>query len=254
VNVHPSGKTATPNSSSSTVCDLWRWPTDLFGLRERFLSAPHYPHLVVDDVFPREALLRLYSDVPVEFSPLWTHWGSGGQENCSPENSKRGISSLMLLSERISGFLKLLNDERFLQDIREITGEPNLTADHTLNGGGLHCTGPGGHLRIHADKVRHPRPSSFDQSVNLLLYINPYWSADFGGDFELWSRDCSERIASIPVLFNRLVLFKSDRSTYHGHPEPIRCPVGMYRTSLAVYYYVPRNTPFISADNEVDYK
>jgi hypothetical protein len=235
-------------------CSQWRWPISLPLLRERFLSAYPYPHIVIDNVFEADNLLRLYGDVPVQSSSLWTRWGSGGPEKCPPENSKRGISSLMLLGEEISRFLKQLNSERFLQDIREITDVADLTTDHTFNGGGLHCTGRGGCLRIHADKVRHPRPSSFDQAVNLILFINPHWSADFGGALELWSRNGSERIVSIPALFNRLVVLKSDRSTYHGHPEPVRCPAGMYRTSLAVYYYVPRKTLFDSADNEIDFK
>ena len=205
-------------------------------MRERFLSAYPYPHLVVDDVFPTDTLLRLYADVPDQSSSLWTYWGSGGPEDCPPENSKRGISSLMLLSEYIADFLKQLNSDRFLQDLRAITGSADLTIDPTFNGGGLHCTGQGGRLRIHADKARHPRPSSFDQAVNLILFINPHWSVEFGGALELWSRNGSERIVSIPALFNRLVLFKSDRSTYHGHPEPARCPACLYRTSLAVYY------------------
>ena len=232
----------------------WYWPAALETLRDQFQSGSPYPHLVLDRVFPPDALLDLYADVPDQSNPLWRQWGSGGPENCLPQNSKRGISALMLLSDRISFFLKQLNSDVFLRDIRAIAGMPDLTIDPTFNGGGLHCTGRGGHLRIHSDKVRHPRPSQFDQALNLILFINPHWCTEFGGALELWSRDAAKRIVSISPLFNRLVLFQSDRSTYHGHPEPVLCPNGMYRSSLAVYYYVPRKTPLLLLENEIDFK
>lgn len=243
--VHP------PSSRAGIQC---QWPEERRVLQKRFLSAQPYPHIVIDGVFPSDSLVRMYGEVPASSSSLWTYWGSGGAEDCLKEDSKRGISSLLLLSGHFAAFLQQLNSDKFLEDLREITGRSDLTTDPTFNGGGLHCTGRGGRLRIHADKVRHPRPCRFDQAVNLILFINPHWSVEFGGALELWSRDGSERIVSIPALFNRLVLFTSDRTTYHGHPEPIRCPPGMYRTSLAVYYYVPRNSPVEPHDNEIAWR
>jgi hypothetical protein len=36
-------------------------------------------------------------------------------------------------------------------------------------------------------------------------------------------------------MFNRAVVFDTT-GAWHGLPEPINCPVGQYRKSLAVYY------------------
>jgi hypothetical protein len=38
-------------------------------------------------------------------------------------------------------------------------------------------------------------------------------------------------------LFNRLMIFGTTDFTYHGHPEPLACPAGMTRKSLALYYF-----------------
>ena len=38
-------------------------------------------------------------------------------------------------------------------------------------------------------------------------------------------------------MFNRCVIFKTDRRSYHGHPEPLRCSEEGSRKSIACYYY-----------------
>ena len=45
---------------------------------------------------------------------------------------------------------------------------------------------------------------------------------------------CEQRV--LPSC-NRLVVFNTDRSCFHGHPHPLTCPDGTTRKSLALYYY-----------------
>ena len=69
------------------------------------------------------------------------------------------------------------------------------------------------------------------------LAANPDWQPAWGGDLELWDREmrgCAQRIA--PVA-NRCVVFSTTRDSYHGMPDPLRCPDGVTRRSLALYYY-----------------
>ena len=37
--------------------------------------------------------------------------------------------------------------------------------------------------------------------------------------------------------FNRCVVFSTTSTSYHGHPEPLNCPGGETRKSIALYYY-----------------
>ena len=39
------------------------------------------------------------------------------------------------------------------------------------------------------------------------------------------------------LLFNHAVIFNTDEHSYHGFPEPVTCPAGIVRRSLALYYY-----------------
>jgi hypothetical protein len=43
--------------------------------------------------------------------------------------------------------------------------------------------------------------------------------------------------AKILPMFNRLMVFGTTDFTYHGHPDPLQCPEGVTRKSLALYYF-----------------
>ncbi|HEY5155960.1 MAG TPA: 2OG-Fe(II) oxygenase, partial [Acidimicrobiales bacterium] len=38
-------------------------------------------------------------------------------------------------------------------------------------------------------------------------------------------------------IANRCVVFSTTDYSFHGHPEPVTCPPGRTRRSLALYYY-----------------
>jgi hypothetical protein len=43
--------------------------------------------------------------------------------------------------------------------------------------------------------------------------------------------------AKIMPYFNRCVIFSTTSTSFHGHPEPLNCPEGETRKSMALYYY-----------------
>ena len=47
-------------------------------------------------------------------------------------------------------------------------------------------------------------------------------------------KECRQRI--LPIL-NRCVVFNTTSNSYHGHPDPLTCPEGITRNSIALYYY-----------------
>jgi Rps23 Pro-64 3,4-dihydroxylase Tpa1-like proline 4-hydroxylase len=71
----------------------------------------------------------------------------------------------------------------------------------------------------------------------MMLFLNPEWHYRWGGCLELWNRDLSERVHTILPLMNRMVLFRTSDTSFHGHPVPLNVPEGVTRKSLAVYYY-----------------
>ena len=73
--------------------------------------------------------------------------------------------------------------------------------------------------------------------LNLLIYLNKDWHPAWGGSLELWDTGGKARIKQIQPVFNRAVLFDTSNFSYHGHPEPVKCPPDRSRKSLALYYY-----------------
>jgi hypothetical protein len=150
--------------------------------------------------------------------------------------------------------LNELNSAAFIDFLEELTGIRGLVPDPHLEGGGMHQIVRGGHLNVHVDFNRHPR-TGLGRRLNALIYLNRDWKDEYGGALELWSTDGSRCERRIPPLFNRLVVFSTTESSYHGHPTPLSCPPEMTRKSLALYYYslpvAAQNGPGADAHNTV---
>jgi len=98
-------------------------------------------------------------------------------------------------------------------------------------GGGLHEITRGGMLGIHTDFDEHP--TGLTRCANLLIYLNEDWQDEWGGALELHG----DTVVSIPPRAGTAVLFETNGTSWHGHPEPLDCPLNRSRRSLALYYY-----------------
>jgi 2OG-Fe(II) oxygenase superfamily len=197
--------------------------------RDAYAGAKPFPHLVFDDFFDPALLERVLDEFPRPGEIKWQQFDNEREiKLASNAESSLGATTRLLLYH--------LNSITFLDFLGSITGIPHLIADPGFEGGGLHQIVRGGKLGIHADFNKHSR-YGLDRRLNVLVYLNKNWREDYGGHLELWNRDMSACEARILPVFNRLVLFGTTSSTYHGHPDPLRCPEGMTRKSLALYYF-----------------
>jgi hypothetical protein len=67
--------------------------------------------------------------------------------------------------------------------------------------------------------------------------MNEDWHEEYGGHFELWDQEMKGCIKKILPLFNRMALFSTTSTSYHGHPNSLTCPPDRTRKSMALYYY-----------------
>jgi hypothetical protein len=198
-------------------------------LSEIYAGARPFPHVVLDNFFDPVLLDQIGSEFP---KPNEINW----QRFDNAREIKLGSSADSSFGPMTRLFLYHLNSMTFLEFLTGVTGIANLISDPGFEGGGLHQIERGGKLGIHSDFNRHKR-YGLDRRLNLLLYLNKNWREEYGGHLELWNRDMSRCEAKILPLFNRMVVFGTTDFTYHGHPDPLRCPEGMTRRSLALYYY-----------------
>lgn len=194
-----------------------------------YASAKPYPHIVLDNFFDPALLDTILEEFPKPGQIRWQRFDNDHEVKlASAAEASFGAVTRLLLYH--------LNSITFLEFLSSVTGIPNLIADPSFEGGGLHQIVRGGKLGVHADFNKH-RSYNLDRRLNLLLYLNKDWREEYGGNLELWDRDMTACQAKVAPLFNRVMIFTTTSYTYHGHPDPLQCPEGMTRKSLALYYF-----------------
>jgi hypothetical protein len=197
--------------------------------RDAYVSAEPFPHVVIDDFLPPEALRTVADSFPKRGELDWHVFDNPSQKKLAFEDERHiGTGALWMLYQ--------LNSAGFMRFLERLTGIEGLIPDPYFVGGGLHQIERGGFLKIHADFNRHPR-FNLDRRINLLLFLNEDWREEYGGHLELWNADVTRCVRRILPIFNRCVIFNTTDTSFHGHPEPLACPQERTRKSLALYYY-----------------
>ena len=192
-----------------------------------------FDYFVIDGFLTKDKIDKISREFPDYNSDVWYCY------NNALEN-KKTCNSWYYFGPETYQLLHCLNSDSFISRLKEITGIQNLYPDIGLHGGGLHIHGRGGKLNVHLDYSIHPK-LKLQRKINLILYLSNEWDSKWGGSLEFWSHDeklnkPKERVVSIENSFNRAVIFDTTQNSWHGFPEPITCPEGRYRKSLAVYY------------------
>jgi Rps23 Pro-64 3,4-dihydroxylase Tpa1-like proline 4-hydroxylase len=221
---------------------------DARGLREQYVSAEPFPHIILDGLFDDPALEAVLRDFPDPKSMRWVEFDSPQEKKLGYSHERSNVSKV------VRDFLNDMNSFEMLLWLEALTGIEGLIPDPYFGGGGLHQIERGGFLKVHADFNVHPK-LKLDRRLNMLIYLNKDWKEEYGGHLELWDRDrktCRKRI--LPV-FNRTVVFSTTDTSFHGHPHPLTSPEGVTRKSVSLYYYtagrpeeersVPHDTLFV---------
>ena len=220
-----------------------RWRAALPALARQYPQRQPFPHVHLVDFFDADVAARVADDFPSATSEEWVHWKHYNE-------NKLGLTRRALFPPSIGQVVDELNAPAFVAWISELTGIEGLVADPGLDGGGLHQSGPGGFLNVHTDFTTHHHQPTWRRRVNLIVYLNRDWDEAWGGAIELWDRDMRGPVVRIPPLFNHAVIFNTDQPSYHGFPEPLRCPDGVSRRSLALYYYTIEKTPQVARSTD----
>ena len=199
-------------------------------LSSDYCFAEPFPHVVLDaflpeavaalalEHFPRQSLA---SDRVFDMGYAGLHKRQILPEDCDAQARQ---------------LFQFFNSRPILQFLEGLTTIQALIPDPYYNGGGYHETSRGGKLGIHAD-FRVNEQLHLHRRLNVIVYLNEEWDASYGGSLELWSRDMKEKQREVAPLFNRCVIFNTDATSYHGHPDPLTTPDGVFRRSIALYYY-----------------
>lgn len=220
------------------IFDSARWEKQIDILQTRYQNATPFPHIVLDDFLNPQVLKRALAEFSEREVGKWIHYVHVNER-------KYGLTDINLFGPAQRRIIHELNSLRFVGFLTQLTGIQGLFADGTRGGGGLHQSGPGGYLNIHADFTVHPRHRDWQRRINILVYLNEDWPDAYGGHLELWGREMRQCCHKILPVFNRVVIFNTDSDAFHGHPTPLRCPPGTTRKSIALYYFSKESDPLI---------
>ncbi len=194
-----------------------------------YRTASPFPHGVYDNFMPVECGELMISQYPSPTDPNWRTFND-------PTGLKLASSSADQLGAVARDILHHFSSAPFLEFLERLTGIEGLIPDPWFEGGGLHQIPRGGFLKIHADFNFHTK-LKLHRRINVLWYLNEDWKEEYGGNLELWDREMKGCVQRILPNFNRCVIFNTTDLAYHGHPEPLTCPEGRSRKSVALYYY-----------------
>lgn len=204
----------------------------LFGemLSSEYHSAEPYPHIVIDDFLPNKFIDEIFRNFPSDKM----------HDDKYYEEGYSGLHKRQVMPEscdhQVRAIFHFFNSAPMLQFLEGLTSIESLLGDPYFAGGGFHEIFKGGKLGIHAD-FRINEQLNLERRLNVLIYLNKNWLAEYGGELEIWSKDMKSKVKAIPPIFNRCIIFSTNADSYHGHPEPLNTPNSISRKSIALYYY-----------------
>lgn len=197
-----------------------------------------FKHCVIDDFFDETLANELYNSFPTLNDEIWE---KSNDEDIEIKYRSNFKSEFDVPDGLIKAF-RIFNSAPFLRSISEVFKIPKLMPDPYYSGGGLNITEKGGLLDVHVDGNYHDA-SGLNRRINVILYLNPGWKKEWGGDFGLYNEDGTKLIKKVAPIFNRLMIFDTHDKSFHGLPDPLNFPDGSNRKSIILYYYTKEERP-----------
>jgi hypothetical protein len=224
------------SETDAAIFDHDHWARRLAELAPVYRAAAPFPHLVLDDFLTASAADRMLAEFPRVADGEWIQYQHVNER-------KLGRRDRASFGPALGAAIDALSSPRFVSFLERLTGIEGLLADPSLEGGGLHQSERGGFVNLHADFTVHPHHRGWRRRINVLVYLNEGWADAWGGHLELWDRSVTRCVRRVSPLHNRAVIFNTDEGSFHGHPDPLTCPEGETRKSVALYYFTAEATP-----------
>lgn len=197
-------------------------------LREQFVSSAQevgVRYAFLDDLLPESLASRIHGCFPVAESMRLMD---------SFRERKYTSKSFDKFDPLMADITFAVQDPRVVKVVESITGIRNQIPDERLYAGGLSAMGRGHFLAPHIDNS-HDGDRQYYRTLNLLYYVTPDWSLEFGGNLELWDRRV-KRNTTIASKFNRLVIMETNPWSWHS-VNPVKAD--RLRCCVSNYYFSP---------------
>lgn len=196
-----------------------------------WLESSPVQHVIIEDILPPE----LAADIASKFPPA----ADLLQRSSLRERKKIGVE-LQKYNPIIGELIFAFQEPAVIAAVEVVTELHQMSADPTLYASGISLMGKDDFLNPHLDNSHDGDRKNY-RVINLLYYISPNWSLQQGGNLELWDEKVTKQ-STVVACFNRLVLMKTDRKSWHSVS---RVTANAVRLCVSNYYFSP-----ISPDKE----
>ena len=204
-------------------------------LSEEYNNASPFPNCFIDNFFEPLTYNNAVNTFPDQDSEIWK----------TPENihtkgksvTKQGSMGLKeyLFNESQRRLFMELHSGLFIAFLEKLTGISGLLPDPYFAEGSYAMSKRDGYLDIHADFSHHDK-LGLERRVNIIIYLNNDWKNEYEGSLNFYDENLSV-VKKIYPIGNRIAIFTTSDKSFHGFPEPIKCPENMVRKGINLYYY-----------------
>lgn len=202
-----------------------------------FFESP-FQHLILDDAFSPEVAGPCLQNYPSLSNDCWEFSNIPGVE----VKARSTWTSEFDAPDGIVDVVRILNSAPLLRAMSKRFGIPKLMPDPYFTGGGLNCSSSGGQLDVHVDGNYHDA-SGMHRRMNALLYLNPNYQSDWGGEFGIYENAGDTLVKTVEPVHNRLLIFDTHDKSYHGIPNLVKFPPTEPRRSIILYFYTVEPRP-----------
>lgn len=201
-----------------------RLSAELDKARREYSRDHGVPTFAVDDLLPAEWAQQIYEAFPER----------GRLQFKNSIKERKLVSAQMnehppILEEAVYAF----QQPEVVSVMAEITGLKALEPDADLYAGGISVMPKGGYLKPHLDNSHDAEQDRY-RVLNLLYYVTPGWTPEFGGSLEVWDDGPEGTPRAFPAVFNRLVVMATNRTSWHSVNQIV---AGERRCCVSNYYF-----------------
>jgi len=203
------------------------WVKEIKNLNNIFKEAVPYEHIIIPDFLNEDFAEKIYNEFPTDYQNWYIY--------NNPLEVKYANDKINDFPINLKNLYYILSTDKCIEYISKLSDIKNLEFDPYLHGAGIHSHPRNGKLNMHLDYEKHPKSGKL-RRVNIILYMSKNWNKEWNGQTELWDENMEECKAKSNVVFNTALIFKTNDISWHGLPNEIKCPEGIFRKSIAYYY------------------
>lgn len=217
------------NNSNNNIFGSWVDEPDK--LSPLFNNVEPFEHIIINNFLKDHIANKISNEFPENLNDYHKY--------DNPLEIKYAYDNIENMSNDLKNVFYALCTNKIIDALKIITDNNKLEYDPTCHGGGLHIHPNNGRLHMHLDYEKHPILENKQRYLNVILYLTKDWEQSWGGQTELWNENMTECKVKSNIEFNTALIFKTTEKSWHGLPEPIKCPEDKFRKTLAFYYLVP---------------